>query len=33
MATVYGAMLVARAYDGLQRFTEIVEAPIERIRA
>jgi len=32
MAAVYGAMLVARAYDDPQRFTAIVEASIKRIR-
>jgi TetR/AcrR family transcriptional repressor of nem operon len=33
MASVYGAMLVARAFDDPQRFSTIVEASIDRIRA
>jgi TetR/AcrR family transcriptional repressor of nem operon len=33
MAAVYGAMLVARAFDDPDRFSTIVEAFIQRIRA
>ena len=33
MAGVYGAMLAARAFDDPRRFTSIVEAFIERVRA
>ncbi len=33
MATTYGAMLAARAYDDPARFAKIVEASIDRIRA
>jgi TetR/AcrR family transcriptional repressor of nem operon len=33
MASVYGAMLAARAFDDPQRFTTIVEQSIDRIRA
>jgi TetR/AcrR family transcriptional repressor of nem operon len=32
MAAVYGAMLVARAFDDPDRFSTIVEALIQRIR-
>ncbi|TGX55251.1 TetR/AcrR family transcriptional regulator [Sphingomonas gei] len=32
MAAVYGAMLVARAFDDPDRFSTIVEARIERVR-